>query len=145
MTSPKTLSPEECEAIQARVEAATPGEWEVFSPTSTNPGIQAACGERIVIYGDGEEEDGYFRPGIGGRQVDGEALANATFIAASRTDIPNLLHTIAELRKEVARLEKIEHAAGRLLANASGHYMSAEDMWVLNSPINISPKEDTNG
>jgi len=97
MTAPKTLSPEECEAIQARTDAATPGPWSRFpadfiieKEQETNIGVQnkgglitAACGIATNRY----------------------SLANATFIAASRTDVPSLLHTIAELRKEVARLE----------------------------------------
>ena len=99
MTAPKTLSPEECEAIQARVDAATPGPWTgKIEPQrypecddADLPGIvRAASNIEIAAvderYGNGQNYE-----------------ADTVFISASRTDVPNLLRTVAELRKEVAR------------------------------------------
>lgn len=88
---PQPLQPEELKAIEARCEAATPGPWRVKSWGGTNQEspepsewtIDGPDGYRITA------EDVY--PGHG---------EDVYFIAHARTDIPRLLATIEEARRE---------------------------------------------
>jgi len=94
MTDPKFLSPEECEAIQARVDAATPGPWELWDGCSWRRiGRKAHQGERPIIE-PVIASDGH--PDFAGQNL----ALDLKFAIESRTDVPNLLHTIEKLREE---------------------------------------------
>lgn len=81
----KQMNDEKLEEIRARAEAATPGPWAVDGEPS-NRIVWCSPEDRVCFM-----------------TSDGGGVENGNFIAHARTDIPALLHTIAELRKEVAR------------------------------------------
>ncbi|MGW4493844.1 hypothetical protein [Streptomyces sp. NPDC004376] len=89
--TPMTL--ERLAEIAARVEAATSGpwctdDWEIYQGTEYEPGISLWVGETCTGTGTPERD-----------------RANATFAAAARTDVPDLLADNARLRARVAELE----------------------------------------
>lgn len=91
--NPQPLSPERLAGIRARVEAASPGPWctdesEIYQGTEYIAGAEW-IGDTCRTYGDG------------GR-------ADAQFIAAARTDVPDLLAEVARLQRRVAELERPE-------------------------------------
>ncbi|MEL6569379.1 MAG: hypothetical protein AAFQ22_13245 [Pseudomonadota bacterium] len=66
----------------------------------------------------------------------------AEWVFSARTDLPAALDEIERLQEEIARLQKIETAARNLLAGASGHYMNAEDRWILDSALGVQDEAD---
>jgi hypothetical protein len=66
----------------------TPGPWHVYEPYNTGGGygIDAECGESIIMFGDPYEDCG-----VRGANLD-EAIANSKLIAAG----PELLEVIVE-------------------------------------------------
>jgi len=94
------------DAIRARADAATPGDWW---PPHFSTNIETdGCRCRYILCGHlcGAIGKIYVHNGIK-LAVDGsndcppeaEAIANGYFIASARTDIPDLLDYIAELEK----------------------------------------------
>lgn len=92
----KPLTPEQLAEIAARAEAATPGpwctdSWEIYQGTEYQPGLSMWIGETCR-----------------GNTSPEQDRADATFVAAARTDIPALLAEIHRLRNELAE-EKASH------------------------------------
>ena len=91
MTAPKTLSPEECDAIQARRNAISTGKWKLFAQGST-----------IAVLRNGDPKDPIIE--WTGFDPRGDSIAqqkaDARFIVCATADISNLLHTIEKLREE---------------------------------------------
>ena len=96
MPDSKTGEPE-LEAIRARVEAATPGEWFTESD-----GIYNASRSYLVTPTGDSDQD----------------RADAGFIAHARSDVPALLELVAALSTENERLRGIERAAQAMVAES---------------------------
>lgn len=115
------MIPAEIAAIQARADAATPGPWRAleqgnqFVNTNYLPTAKVVAASRI---------EGLVRPwnpyryiAFGFTPEEFETArfldADATFIAAARADVPNLLAEVARLRVALERVEPIldRHAA----------------------------------
>ncbi|MFE1272111.1 hypothetical protein [Streptomyces sp. NPDC058758] len=80
--------------ILARADAATKGpwctdSWEIYQDTEYTPGLSEWIGETC-------------RGVVGGLNQD---RANAAFVAAARTDVPDLIAEVQRLRARVAELE----------------------------------------
>lgn len=78
------MTPEELTAIEQRANAATPGPWD-YSPLGT-----------IVFAGE--------NTGVASLRMTGDNIANAAFVAGSRSDIPALLAEVRRLQKQIAGL-----------------------------------------
>jgi hypothetical protein len=101
------MTEEELIEIEARCNAATPGPWE-----------QVKKSVRIAGLGDLPHAPNAYGGGIcnclGAQrlyrddQVDRPAVANAVFIAASRSDVPALVAEVRRLRAELARREDLK-------------------------------------
>lgn len=110
----------EIDVIEARAAAATPGEWvsrDVCDEGDSNCGdwiVELPVGRNSVTrlwFGDISENSG-------------EDIANAEFIAASRTDIPAL---VAEVRR--LRAERVVHSHLIVQMWDYGHKVFAASGW----------------
>src|SRR5262245_7196191 len=93
MTTPTTQL--DLDAVLARAEAATPGEW------TTRVERRATRGNAFRV----DSPNGIVVGLVVGGGTNDDGAANAAFIASARQDIPAL---VAELRTERARAEKAE-------------------------------------
>lgn len=119
-TKGAVMDDERLKEIEARAAAATPGPWEVNNAHG------------MCVIGDGGEE---FVADMEGAMWQGKH-EDASFIAAARTDIPDLVARVRELEAEVAglrtRIERLEDVAdkandaiGGLLIGASADVFMA--------------------
>jgi hypothetical protein len=102
------LSPERLAEIAARVEAATPGPWiECDDPWNGKPLLYA--GDRAHMYENQVIGMTDYEPDTERGYIASDA--DATFIAASRTDIPALLAHIAavEAERDALAAKGVEH------------------------------------
>jgi len=91
------LTPEECAEMRARCEAATEGPWETTTALHKN-----ACKWRPIPTGNvkllGPSQRYHGKTHLFG-------VADGTFIAAARTDLPRALDTIAALRERLKEVD----------------------------------------
>lgn len=101
-------------AIRARADAAAPGPWgvwdehaEVWSMVTKNtPGeIRSAKGGGPIAEFHSREED--IDPDWEDGEPSREAVRNAVFAAAARTDVPALCDRVEALEREVAALREV--------------------------------------
>ncbi|WP_406735388.1 hypothetical protein OG508_28260 [Streptomyces sp. NBC_01108] len=103
MSAPMT--PDRLAGILARAAAATPGPWcndawEIYQGAEYVPGVSAWLGETCRAVGYSEQDQ-----------------ANAAFVAAARTDVPELVAAVQLLTAKVAGLEaQRDRRRGRLVA-----------------------------
>lgn len=103
----------------------TPGPWEVFFPVSsgaTRPGVDAANGPTIILWGSPEDSEGVYGEG------DGEAVNNAHLIAAA-PELYEALRAIQDFCDDPNGSEKPETLASglaRLLPAARAAIAKAE-------------------
>ena len=95
----KTMTPTEIAEIEARLAAATPGEW----PVDVGYLIVESDG-RCYAKGPSYSTQGYDE--CGKPIMHAQAIADARFTAHARADIAALLAENARLREEVARMSK---------------------------------------
>jgi hypothetical protein len=107
------VTPEELAAIKARAEAATPGPW------GTNEFLYAP-GEWSMAIAPVNGHGGWIGGGVAVAfpHEDGHQAQDATFIAASREDVPALV-------AEVERLRQALEDYGRHSEGCSGQYGSS--------------------
>jgi hypothetical protein len=87
------LSPEDLEAIRGRAEAATEGPWSVDEIS----GDIDDYGDALNVISRGV--DGPHGVGLNtGEEYQMYSVADATFIAHARTDVPKLLEEVGRLR-----------------------------------------------
>ena len=82
------MTPEQLAAIEARVNAATPGSWEIVSP-------HLASLADAFVYGDDGRTFVATTSGI----------ADAEFIAHAREDVPALIDRVRKLEAELTGLD----------------------------------------
>lgn len=105
------MTKQDLAAIEYRLGMTTPGPWRIDMEDTYDPQEVGICSDKgdprlaytcwdhfVVCYGDEDKP----RPG---QEV---ALANATFIAHSRTDVAELLEEVQRLKRE------LEHAKASL-------------------------------
>lgn len=100
-------------AIRRRVEAATPGPWEVESWRDDEYGpTEQYVGMRMAPEGWWDIDSTMLTPG------------DAEFIAHARTDIPTLLATFDQLRERLAQAEAERDGARKLGAFTARRYVA---------------------
>jgi hypothetical protein len=104
-TQSQPLTDEYLASVVARAEAATPGpwctdSWEIYQGTEYEPGLSMWIGETCR-----------------GTSTPEQDRADATFVAAARTDVPVLLTEVERLKGRIADLEaQRDRRRGRLVA-----------------------------
>lgn len=93
------MTPERIAELRRLAEAATKGPWEAKEPAFM-PGVKAR------VFGPG------YAPKHDGKEC--LPLADAAFIAAARSAVPELLDEVERLRARCERLEKVREAAEAL-------------------------------
>lgn len=102
------LSDERLAEIRARVDAAAPGPWRE-SETVADRGA-----DQWYVLPPADYSDLILARGFSDDLPrDARALANRTFIAHARTDIPDLLDEIARLREALAQVPEVCRLAWR--------------------------------
>jgi hypothetical protein len=125
------IAPLDLDAIKARVEAATPGPWEVVDYNRGNRERDTWLG---VIRGAFEVIGGAVQ--IGRIKYSAlthrENVANAKFIAHSREDVDELVKEVERLRKDEARLDWLENTeAGLTCWNVREDGGSPDNGWTV--------------
>jgi len=90
------MDEDELTAVRTRADAATPGPWQATPNLGGVPNGVDICLDPCVIavvHSDAEPTN---------------LAADTAFIAAARTDVPNLLGVVERLRAKVAAVEAVE-------------------------------------
>lgn len=103
------MTPEQLDEIEARANRATEGPWTVSETVDeTEYGSYTACGVQPIAplewYSDSDVAHVALEPMV---------EEDAKFIAAARTDVPNLVAEVRRLRAQVEALEKLHRDDGR--------------------------------
>lgn len=93
------MTPERLDEIEERANAATPGPWFLDDERPLTPcvwtGYDEALGAEVAEY---LTSRGYIRPGDDYPRGCNHPAENMEFIAASRTDVPDLVAEVRRLR-----------------------------------------------
>jgi hypothetical protein len=113
--------PPDLEAIQARVDAATPGPWTVaWSDDAGYVEVVTSDGRLLIDVRLGDADTRACAP---------QQAADLAFIAAVRTDVPDLLAEVSRLRTELARAkEDLDECKSHNDATCEAN-RAAEDAW----------------
>lgn len=104
------LSREELAEIRARVEAATPGPWELVDyelVSRDESTVREAWGDEAFTEGGSDE----YMLGLNNCPHNEQDIINLLFIATARTDIPALISTVDALKGEVELVNTALRAA----------------------------------
>lgn len=112
--------------IQARIEAASPDDWNWASHLDESPWFEMYCGPWVNGYRTGAafgwtengEDGGGQRPSAG----------DANFIAHARQDVPDLLNVARAAAWHLEKNSEVSALRLRLALAKADHYPTAEDM-----------------
>lgn len=122
MVNNEPMTAERRAAIKARADAATPGPWVVSSEYASGVDLgYKPDHERTWGYGCGNDfvcdlNDGEYHE----YHNKAEQMANASFIAHARENVPALMAEVERLRAENKRLEKAANWLANMLASYEG-------------------------